>query len=218
MNFFFDINKLNDFTYNLKIKGKNYMPIYKTIKKFLKSVHYDNETASIDFTAENVETLKTHIFNQPKKRLKMNECIKMIDELTKQMFYLKSINYGFYGFDINDILVIDGIFIFVSSNYLLPIIEERFIIYSQINSPYFSNPELLKLTTLPSKLNPKCCYYSLGVLVVFCLLNSYLLVGNDIKSDEEIENILLPMNNTKIYWFIKRCLEASLEKRYLLLI
>ena len=87
-----------------------------------------------------------------------------------------------------------------------------------MNNPYFSNPEIIKLTTLPAEINYKCCYYSLGVLVVFCLLNNYLLVGNEIKSVEEIENIIKPLLNTKIYWFIKRCLYENIDKRQLLLI
>jgi serine/threonine protein kinase len=126
--------------------------------------------------------------------------------------------YGFYGFDINDILVIDDIFIFCSAEHLLPIVDDNIIFYSPIKTPYFSSPEILELTTLPSEINYKCSYYSLGALVVFCLLNKYLLVGNEIKSLEEVEVILSPLYNTKIYWFIKRCLEENVDKRVLLLI
>ena len=45
------------------------------------------------------------------------QCIKMIDELTKQMAYLKSMDYGFYGFGVNDILVVDNLFLFCSTQY-----------------------------------------------------------------------------------------------------
>ena len=78
--------------------------------------------------------------------------------------------------------------------------------------------EINKLTTLPSKIDYRCAYYSLGVLLVFCLLNNYLLVGNEQKSVEEVESILSPLKNTKIYWFLKRCLDSNIEKRLLLLI
>jgi hypothetical protein len=58
----------------------------------------------------------------------------------------------------------------------------------------------------------------LGLLIVFLLLDKYLLVGNELKSAEEINKILEPLYNTKIYWFLKRCLEDDINNRYLLLV
>ena len=151
--------------------------------------------------------------------MKQTKCIKMIDDLTKQIHYLKDINYGFYGFDINDILVVDeSIFLFCCNQYILELEEDILISYSPINKPYFGNPEIFKLTTIPSLIHYKCIYYSLGILVVFCLINIYLLVGNEIKDSKEIEIILKPLKDTKIYWFLKRCFEENSEKRLLLLI
>jgi hypothetical protein len=209
----YDIEVINEFTYSLKIKGEFIIPLYQTIKKMLKSVHYESETSSIFFSAESVVPLKKYLLE-----LSYNNCIKMIDDLTKQMMYLKKMNYGFYGFDIDDIIVIDNTFIFCSTQYLLPLKEDNIFFYSPIKQPYFSNPELIELTTLPSYVNYKCVFYSLGLLVVFCLLKTYLLVGNEIKSTDEIENSIVPLKNTKIYWFIKRCLEEKIEKRVILLI
>ena len=215
MNKFYDLKPINEFTYSLKIHGQHILPIFKTIKKMLKTAYYDSETESIFFSAEKVITFKQYIVN---RKLEIKQCITMIDELTKQMDYLKSMDYGFYGFDINDILVVDNLFLFCSTQYLIPLQNDNFIFIEPISNPYFSSPEIIEITTLPSEINYKCCYYSLGVLVVFCLLNNYLLVGNELKSTEEIECILIPFLNTKIYWFIKRCLEPKIEKRMLLLI
>ena len=114
--------------------------------------------------------------------------------------------------------VVDGLFLLCNTQYLFPLQDEHFIFIEPIEKPYFSSPEIFKLTILPSEINYKCGYYSLGVLVVFCLLNIYLLVGNELKSPEEIEIIIKPFINTKIYWFIKRCLEPDINKRILLLI
>jgi hypothetical protein len=218
MKFFYEVNPINDFTYSLKIHGENVSPIYKTIKKFLKSAYHDGETDAIFFSAEKVRTFKQYILECKAHKLELKQCIKMMDDLTKQMTYLKSINYGFYGFGENDILVVDNVFLFCNTQYLFPLQEDNFIFIEPIFKPYFSNPEIIKLTILPSEINYKCCYYSLGVLAVFCLLNNYLLVGNELKSTEEIESIIKPFLNTKIYWFIKRCLEPNIDKRILLLI
>jgi len=222
MNKHYEIRKINEFTYSLKIygdgDGDTVNSMYKTIKRMVKSVQYDYETASIFFSAEKVITLKEYLINSSEKRISYNNCIKMIDELTKQMVQLKKLGYGFYGIDISDIMVIDNIFIFCSCKNVMPIIENEIKFYAPINKPYFSNPEILKLTTLPGSIDYKCAYYSLGTLVVFCFLGNYLLVGNEIKSVEEIENIVGHLKDTKIYWFIKRCLDEKIDKRGLLLI
>lgn len=209
---------INEFTYNLKINGLLSNQIYYTIEKMISTSYYDAETNSIFFSAENVMPLKKYILD--KNNISHATCIKLIDDLSKQIFYLKKQNYGFYGFDIDDILCVDDTFIFCSSQYLLELdINNESIIFTEpIKKPYFSNPELFKLTSLPSKINYKCCYYSLGSLVVFLLLNNYLLVANELKMTEEIDKILEPLYNTKIYWFLKRCLDDDINNRKLLLV
>jgi len=209
---------INEFTYNLKMNGLLSNQIYYTIEKMISMSYYDAETNSIFFSAENVIPLKKYILD--KNSISHATCIKLIDDLSKQIFYLKKQNYGFYGFDIHDILCVDDTFIFCSSQYLLELdINNETIIFTElIKKPYFSNPELFKLTSLPSKINYKCCYYSLGSLVVFLLLNNYLLVANELKMAEEIDKILEPLYNTKIYWFLKRCLDDDINNRKLLLV
>ena len=188
------LKSINECTYNLKINGEYNIYLYKVIKKFIKTSNLDYETSSIYFCAENVIPLKDYLLKN--NSLSHNKCIKLI----------------FYGFDINDILVIDDIFMFCSTQYVLPLVNELIIFYSPIKKAYFSNPELLNLTTLPSEISYKCSYYSLGTLVIYCLLNAY------IKSVEQIEKVIEPLYNTKIYWFIKRCLDSDINKRELLLI
>jgi|LakMenEpi03Aug12_release.lakeMendotaPanAssembly.Ray.scaffolds.fasta_scaffold900611_1 hypothetical protein len=214
----YNLLKINDFTYSLKINGDYVDNLYNVIKKMLKSCHLDYETNSIFFSAENVTTFKKYILDKKNNRLSHVECIKLIDDLSKQILYLNTKGLGFYGFDISDILTIDNTFIFCSTECLLQLNNESIIFTSPIKYIYFSNPEILKLTSLPHEINYKCCYYSLGSLVVFSLLNTNLLVGNELKSSEEIDKIIMPLYNTKIYWFLKRCLNDDINNRKLLLV
>jgi hypothetical protein len=210
----FKITKISEFTYTLKIHGEYALVLYQSIKKVLKTINYDQEGSFIFFSAENVVQFKEYLLTS----MTYKNCIKMIDDLTKQMLYIKKIGYAFYGFNINDILIIDDTFIFCGAQHLLPLVDDSMIFYCPIKTPYFSSPEIIELTTLPSEVNYKCSFYSLGVLVIFCLLNKYLLVGNEIKGVEDIEKVISPLYNTKIYWFIKRCLDEDIDKRVLLLI
>ena len=202
------LNQINDYTYSLKIHGSFSLckPLYKTILKIIKNAHYDRETESIFFAAEQVVKLET-IVNTLHHNL--TTCIQMLDCLATQMTYLKTLNYGFYGFNLNGILVIDNHYIVCDTSFTFPVEENEFTFVEPINMPKFSSPEINKLTNLPSIINYKCCYYSLGMLAVYCLLKS----DNLLKED-----ILKPIANSKMYWFLKRCLHKNIDERVLLLI
>ena len=215
------LKPINECTYSLKINGEYNIYLYKLIKKFIKVSNLDYETGSIYFCAENVIQLKDYLLQQKNNSLSHNKCIKLIYDLSNQILYLKKLGYSFYGFDINDILVIDDIFMFCNPQYLLPLVNDSIIFYTPIKQPYFSNPELYNLTTLPSEISYKCCYYSLGTLVIYCLLNAYIKgfkKKEGLEEHEEIEKVIQPLYNTKMYWFIKRCLYSNINKRELLLI
>lgn len=211
----YNIKKINKFTYSLKINGECASKLCQILQQMLILSHYDDNANTIHFSAEKVTTLKKLLENG---MLKMTSSIKMIYDLTKQMQLLNILNYGFYGFDITDIVCVDGLFLLCNAQYINSLISDTLIFIEPINVPYFSSPEIITLTNLPAKINKKCCYYSLGLLVAFCILNINLLVDKEFKSYEEVEQMLIPITNTKIYWFIKRCLEEDIDKRMLLLI
>ena len=85
--------------------------------------------------------------------------------------------------------------------------------YNPIEQPYFSNPELNELTKLPARLDYRSSYYSLGALILFCSTNIYIFA--ELK---EINEILFPINYTKLYWFLRRCFHEPCNKRILLFI
>jgi hypothetical protein len=84
--------------------------------------------------------------------------------------------------------------------------------------PYFSSPELIAVNTLPTEVDYRASYYSLGALITFCLTNKYLFVGNEVMRETDIEKALQPIFYTKVYWFLKRCLTQKYEQRQILFI
>jgi KaiC/GvpD/RAD55 family RecA-like ATPase len=54
----YNIKKVNDFTYSIEIYGEYKLPLYKTINNLLKSSFFSDETKTIIFSAEKIETLK----------------------------------------------------------------------------------------------------------------------------------------------------------------
>jgi hypothetical protein len=60
----YNLIPINEFTYSLKINGDYINELYNTIQKMLKSCHFDHETNTIFFSAENVVPFKTFILNK----------------------------------------------------------------------------------------------------------------------------------------------------------
>ena len=200
----YHLTAVSKYTYGLTIRGEYADVLYRAIQPMLDTSYISD---NLLFNAEHITPLSAPLSQQ--------HCVKLINDLSSQLIYLNKLGYGFYGLDMDNIIIIDNTFIFCSAQYLLPLVNNDILFVSPINNPTFSNPELFKLTSLPSRINLKCFYYSLGSLVTFLLLNKNLLVSN---TPEQIDNIFRPINNTKIYWFLKRCLDDDINNRQLLLI
>jgi hypothetical protein len=205
-----EITQTGKYSYKLTIHGNNktnllYSSILKT--DILTNAFYNSTDKSLYFTAETVTLLKkTDLF------LSEAKCIRMIDTLTRQIKYLETVKYAFYGHSIDDILVVNGdIFINISANTLLPIKDKQISFLSPFIKTQFMSLEISNITSLPSKIQYQSSYYSLAALVIYCLLNKDLQTKVE---TEDLERILKPIFYTKIYWFLKRCL----HKRILLLI
>jgi hypothetical protein len=218
----------NTNSYTLYIKGSNNLKdgIYKSISdtKLLSSAFYnddDDDDISITFTAETVVTLTRFL---TKGKLTNKKTVKMINDLSRQIAYLETTRFAFYGYNLDDILVInDDTFFIANTKHLLDIKKDNCIyFYNPIDRPYFSNFELNKLTKLPSKIDYRSSYYSLGALILFCMTNVYIFAEiQDIEYvdvDVEIDKILTSIAHTKLYWFLKRCFNKKSEDRILLFI
>ena len=212
----YNITQQDKFMYNITLSGNYTKMIYKMLKIVIKNSFYDEPTNSLFFNAEHVNSLSLNtVIN------KSHQCITLIDHISKQINYLYTLGYGYYGFDTTDIIVIDNnIYAIVNTNYVSPIINDTFTFYSPIAMPYFSSPELYTNKILPTILNYKTCYYSLGALILHYLLNEHISVTwiEGINDMSNIEKLLYPLHHTKIYWFLKRCFDTTSNKRILLLI
>lgn len=215
----------NSYTLYLQEQNSYYMSeLYESITKtnilssaFLSEA--DNEVkrdqeaeASISFTAETVKPLSILL---KKGKLTNQETIKMIHDLSNQIAYLETNLLAFYGYDLDDILVINQDTFFIASIKCMKKIDKTKCIYfyNPIDIPYFSNPELNELTKLPAKIDYRSSYYSLGALILFCSTNIYIF--SELK---KTDSILLPIYYTKLYWFLRRCFLEDCKRRILLFI
>ena len=93
------------------------------------------------------------------------------------------------------------------------------ISYPFTRDDFFMAPELYCIKEIPSFVNYKVSYFSLGYLIL------YTLLGDDIDSEDlqEKDKIChrmktLIIKNTKLYWLLERCLVEEPKNRSILFI
>ena len=178
----------------------------------------ENEKDIIYFKAKSVQTLSQYISKE--NVLNYQTILSMLYTLGNQLLYLEKQNKGIPFFALEDILIInDNTFLFINIEKILPIENQNIILnYPLSLKSLFIAPELDKDLTIPLKLYYTCSYYSLALLLIYCLYGTdYNNFLTDIKNNN-FENILNPIFSTKLYYFLKRCLEKDPQKRYFIYI
>lgn len=207
--------------YSYSIEFKNYNPKNEILlKAILQSKLLGAGTTltpnfnKINFNATNVITLKTLLEKYKKERniakLNYSETNQLLDSLSSQIHDLENLNHTFYNFSLDKIVVITknskNIFLHLNTEDLLEIKNKSitFITPFDLKHP-FLDPEVKKLNALPSKVNSKCIYYSLGCLGLHCLFPDF--------GENDHERKLEQIKYTKLYWKILRYMDKDFEKR-----
>jgi len=216
-----ELKKINNYTYELKINNYESNIIYSSILLFMKHGYYNNNKSSIFINCESIKLFSTYL-NENDNLLTYEQCLQIINSLSIQINYLFENNYGFYSIDLNDLIVIDNnVFLIINCDKLLKFdihTNDKMLLvykYINVNDICFNNPEILNINELPCKISHKCIYYSLGLLIIHCLFGTKLQELN-YEPNENILNLIEPIKNTKMYYFLKRCLQNDVNNRYLL--
>jgi hypothetical protein len=180
-----------------------------------------NDYKSIIFKASSVKSFDTYCAKNFETRgvskIRYNEMLSMIRGLSKQLYYLIHIRQKcFLLYTLENLLVIDDVkFVYVSNDHLLtidPSSETLLLTFPLPKTVGFLSPEILSANIIPCKINYKTIYYSLGLLVL------YGLTG--LNETDSVDAIIKELNGlgSKIFGFVKRCLDKDLNSRCLLFI
>ena len=159
----------------------------------------------------------------------------MTGSLTQQLKYLISTeSHTILGYAATHVIVInDKKFAYLGSEFVSEIkpidpdqdnnLDNRTqICYPFSPTDFFVSPELLKITELPSCVHYKTAYFSMACLIIYALLNNtdfYTEYLQHRQSDKIIAALHPhPINETKLYWLLSRCLLEDPERRTILLI
>jgi hypothetical protein len=155
-----------------------------------------------------------------------NLVLKMTHNLVTQLKYLIShFSQTFLGYSPENLIVIDKHkFVYLCDEFLLDIKNENdnenvTISYPFTRDDFFMAPELYCIKEIPSFLNYKVSYFSLGCLILFGLLGDDDFIKEDCVEDlQQIKKHLdsLIIKNTKLYWLLERCLVEEPTNRSIL--
>jgi hypothetical protein len=198
------------FTIKFQVNSESLINSIIKTKLIIGSSISDNYKA-LTFRASSVKSLRKFISN--KQNINYENTLKIIISLTKQIQYLITTECEcFYEYIIENIIVIDDDkFVYLSNDDLLKLSESNnFSFTKPFNRNGFISPELLKINSIPSELNYKTIYYSLGALVVYFLFDKNIFKDG---FNNDINEILKPIEGTKLFGLIIRCLFQEANER-----
>jgi len=148
--------------------------------------------------------------------------LQIIQNLMNQLKSLFNYKHTFYAFSLEYLFVIDNqTFIYFNLDHLLPLDANpkqnstftlKIPFQREINGLFIS-PEIQKINELPFSLHYKSIYYSLGALILYFLFNKQM---NEIQENNtKIKELLKPIKETKLYWFLIRIMKTKPEERWL---
>jgi hypothetical protein len=154
------------------------------------------------------------LLSQRREKLQYIEGVKLAQCIGQQLFYLEKYAHTFSWFNLDDILVIDeSSFLCISLEQLMPVDAFGRIWFTTpfTNKHPHIAPEIQRLMTLPSYVTYKAAYYSLGSLIIFCL-------AEDDEKSTKVQLRLEFIADTKLYWFLLRCIDSEPSARLLLFV
>jgi len=127
---------------------------------------------------------------------------QMILHLGNQMILMSDNNLGLLFFKLDSVLLLDNAYFLIADlTTMVPMnSKEQLTLNYPLKMEGLLSPELVHAATLPVIVSITSSYYSLGLLCVACL-------GMDLAND---------ILNTKMYFFLQRCLHSDPNKRYFL--
>ena len=188
---------------------------------------------SLTFKATSVQTFfdfQKELERENKSlKLTYNLALKMTHNLVTQLKYLIThFSQTFLGYTPENLIVIDNHkFIYLCDDFLLDIKNDNdndknvLISYPFTRDDFFMAPELYCIKEIPSFVNYKVSYFSLGCLILFGLLGDNDFIKEDCVEDlQQIKKHLssLIIKNTKLYWLLERCLVEEPTNRSILFI
>ena len=214
--------------FKIEFTTSSYPIIYSLIKpRIIKGASTDTFYKKLEFTALSVKTLSQYLKDLSKERdtILIQLSAKLIQTLSIQLHHLiTNTNHTILGFHPSNIIIInDTIPLYIGTEFVVELETKNTatISYPFSQNDFFISPELLKIREIPSQVHYKTSYFSLACLAIYVLLNGSSDFYNEyLHNHSSILKCLdnHPIKDTKLYWFLLRCLVEQPENRSILFI
>jgi hypothetical protein len=202
--------------------------------------HKGNSDSSLTVTADKIEPLSSYL-KRHKKHIEYQVIEQLIDSVGRQLRYLEREDMGIASFNIDDIMVFHAVadaadathaihFAITNEDKIHDINDDNYLV---ITAPYskeytstatataknkgFHSPEFnefIKAKTVPYNIHFKSGYYSFGLLCLYCYVSrAAAAAATATTTENDLNDILAPIINTKIYWFLKQVLQENPSSR-----
>lgn len=168
----------------------------EVISKFISILDIETtDKEGTTFRANNVKTLKKKL---SETQFDYQMALKMTIDLMHQINLLEQNGYGMPFLSPDDIVVVDGLkFLIIANTMICPRNDGgEIIVSSKFSHSEYMTPYVSAQKSVPYLASPTELYYSIGVLVVFSLLNIF------ITDKTTLRDVLGPIYSTKLYWFV----------------
>lgn len=168
----------------IKWTGNVSVPFMQSIKEVIPHATLTSSN-KIELFATKIEPITESMSFDYKTAVRFVECI------SKQILYMEKRAITFIGFELKDILAVENGRYFVVANYsrVVSCADHNIRLIVPFHKPTFTSIGIKNIKRLPAVASHLTARYSLG-----------LLVSSLIKD--------LSIQYTKLYWFLKRCLET----------
>ena len=177
--------------------------------------------------------------------LSYDKSFSLFEQMYNLVNGLQERGYSLSVLDIKNMIVIDdSVFLYLGIEHIVPLNEREEFACIQ---PFYKNiyelcsPELLNIKKLPCFISSKSIYYSIGLLIFYCLFghddwdargdeecsargDEECSAGGDEEcsargvNQEQIESELQKIESTKLYWILLSCLKMDPEERNIILV
>ena len=170
-----------------------------------------NTANSTTLVSDSIITLQDYLFQHKSMSYELVE--QMILHLGNQMILMSDNHLGLLFFKLDSVLLLDNAYFLIADlTTMVPMnSKEQLTLNYPLKMEGLLSPELVDVSTLPVVVSITSSYYSLGLLCVACL---GLDLGLDLDLDLDLDTIM----NSKMYFFLQRCLQSDPNKRYFLYI
>jgi hypothetical protein len=223
------IKKIGDNEYQFQYNKKDIHLIRSlNIPTLIPEEIHGDDNITVRAQLSSIESLE-QIIERKRGVLSYQDTLKLVLYIGAQLVNLDKVGYVYPYLDKKDILVLDDmLYIYVGEELLQKEDSDVGIDAAdadgggdviQITTPYkktmYFSPELYELSALPAYIPTNAWVFSLGAIAAHCLTKHDSFTN---KNKEFFKLILEPIQYTKLYFCILRCLEHKSLKRRMLFI